>query len=78
MDFVNRCFTFRIDKKGNVEIYVRARRKHIRNGGTGIAEHVSENIIEFYVGGKVILSAVFLTDRDVGKFVTVTVMSHNC
>ena len=72
LDFVNRSFTLRIDKRRDIEISVRANRKHVHNGGAGFAENVGENVVEFNVGdGKAILSAVLLTDRNVGKFVTV-------
>ena len=73
LDLADWRFAFRIDKRRNVEISVRANRKHVHDCGTGFAEYVGENVVEFNIGdGKAILSAVFLPDRDVGKFVAVT------
>ena len=73
LDLADWRFAFRIDKRRNVEISVRANRKHVHDCGTGFAEYVGENVIEFNVGdGKAILCAVLLTDRDVCKFVAVT------
>lgn len=73
LDLADWRFAFRIDNRRNVEISVRANGKHVHDCGTGFAEYVGENVIEFNVGdGKAILCAVLLTDRDVCKFVAVT------
>ncbi len=73
LNLVDWSFAFRADKSRNVKIAVRAGGKHVHDCGTGFAEHVGENIVEFNVGnGKAILNPVLFTDRDVCKFVAVT------